>query len=396
MISFSLSNLNRRISTEYQEKYNQVRRLGEAFREVQVEADRIRDIPPALLAQLDASESNMSLVPTAKREDAARNALLRIWTAEHLGFSDAALCFSMPGPSLAMPVVAALASEQQFEWFTGLFKFDPNLRWAAFALSEPGLGSDFSHMQARALFRDGVWQLSGRKCYIGNASRARESIVFANAYPDRGRFGIRAFFVDLNKARVEDLDCDMFGLRCLRIQNVTLDGVEIPHEDVLGFSDDEPPKIDAFRAAQGAFNFMRPMLAAAICGTNRRLLSLLRHDDGAGHLHPRMDDCEVENDIALTHCFGAAMLNERGADSTRESAIAKYAACRVNSDMVQLTAEHYGPALFEPQNALLEKLWRDSYCFRFMEGTEENQKALITQITRRRFRFAKAAASATS
>lgn len=388
MISFSHSAVERTLSTEYQKSYNDILALGQAFRAHQLEADRIRDIPQALLSEFEVTKNNMSLVPPHWGGDPDQTPHLRIWTSEQLGYSDAALGFSMPGPSLAMPVTQAIASEKQTKWYVSLFKSDESFRWGAFALSERGQGSDFSHLKTLAEQRGDRWVLNGTKSYIGNAARAGEGIVFANIAPEKGRFGIRAFFVDFRKTRIADAGESMHGLRSVKINDVAFEDLEIPFENVLGFEDGKPPKRDAFAAAQGSFNFMRPMLAAAICGTTRRMLGIIAADfpDNRG-IKSALDDLTLDNQTALTLCFKAAIEQEQGLDATLSSAVSKYEASQVNDRVCAIIAKYYGPALMRAENALIEKLFRDSYCFRFMEGTEDNQRSLINQISVRKSRF---------
>jgi len=395
MISFSHSAIERVIATEHQRVYNDIHALSQTFADHQLEADRLRDLPPALLGQFEVSKANMSLVPPQWGGEDEQNPHLRVWTSELLGYGDAATGFSMPGPSLAMPVTQAIATQKQVQWFVSLFQNDCNLRWGAFALSERGQGSDFSHMRTVAEQRGDRWILNGSKSYIGNAARANEGIVFANIAPDKGRFGIRAFFVDLRKAHIADAGHTMHGLRCLKINDVVFDDLEIPLENILGFENEAPPRRDAFAAAQGSFNFMRPLLAAAICGTTRRMIDLMAEDFASNPaIQQKLTDLRFAKECALTLCFKAAIEQDQGMDATLSSAIAKYEASQVNHHACILVAQHYGPSLYRTENSLLEKLYRDSYCFRFMEGTEDNQRNLINQISVRKARYRKLAGKA--
>src|SRR5687768_16435106 len=56
----------------------------------------------------------------------------------------------------------------------------------AYALSEPGSGSDAFGMTTRAEQRGNTWILNGRKMWITNGAEARIFVVFANANPSAG------------------------------------------------------------------------------------------------------------------------------------------------------------------------------------------------------------------
>src|SRR5215217_7835797 len=66
----------------------------------------------------------------------------------------------------------------------------------AYALSEPGSGSDAFGLATRAEKRGDRWILNGRKMWITNGAEAGVYIVFANANPSAGYKGITAFIVE--------------------------------------------------------------------------------------------------------------------------------------------------------------------------------------------------------
>ncbi|MEO7985379.1 MAG: acyl-CoA dehydrogenase family protein, partial [Gemmatimonadales bacterium] len=66
----------------------------------------------------------------------------------------------------------------------------------AFALSEPGSGSDAFALATRAERKDDRWELTGRKFWITNGAEAGVFIVFGNADPAKGYKGITGFIVE--------------------------------------------------------------------------------------------------------------------------------------------------------------------------------------------------------
>ncbi len=81
-------------------------------------------------------------------------------------------------------------------------RFFPHLTTAslgAYALSEPGSGSDAFGLATRAERRDGGWLLSGRKMWITNGAEAEVFVVFANADPGAGYKGITAFLIERDR-----------------------------------------------------------------------------------------------------------------------------------------------------------------------------------------------------
>ena len=63
----------------------------------------------------------------------------------------------------------------------------------AFALTEPGAGSDVSSLQTNALLEGDKYILNGSKCFITNTGQAETYVIFAS---DKGKGGTSAFIVE--------------------------------------------------------------------------------------------------------------------------------------------------------------------------------------------------------
>ncbi len=82
--------------------------------------------------------------------------------------------------------------EQQARYFPRL----TSILLGAFALSEPGSGSDAFALATRAERKGAGWELTGTKFWIANGAEAGLFIVFANADPAKGYKGITGFVVE--------------------------------------------------------------------------------------------------------------------------------------------------------------------------------------------------------
>ncbi|MDE3215541.1 MAG: acyl-CoA dehydrogenase family protein, partial [Gemmatimonadota bacterium] len=105
----------------------------------------------------------------------------------------------------------------------------------AYALSEPGSGSDAFGMASRAEQKGDRWMLHGRKMWITNGAEAEIYVIFANANPGAGYKGITAFVVErgfpgFSVGKKED----KMGIRASSTCELILDGVEVPQQNVLG------------------------------------------------------------------------------------------------------------------------------------------------------------------
>src|SRR5438128_4430876 len=92
----------------------------------------------------------------------------------------------------SLPVLLDGSDDQRREWLTPLLE-EPLL--CAFALTEPGAGSDVSGIQTTAV-RDGSdYVLNGSKMFITNAGQAAWLTVFASTDKEAGHRGLTAFVV---------------------------------------------------------------------------------------------------------------------------------------------------------------------------------------------------------
>ncbi|MGE3287311.1 MAG: acyl-CoA dehydrogenase family protein [Pseudonocardia sp.] len=128
---------------------------------------------------------------------------------------------------LAMGSIALLGDEEQKQrWLPPMAALDAV---GAFALTEPGHGSDSVRLETTAR-RDGDgWVLDGAKRWIGNASIAQVVVVWARDVAD-GR--VKAFVVEPGTDGTEGFTTELItgkiGKRAVWQPDVTLQGVRVP------------------------------------------------------------------------------------------------------------------------------------------------------------------------
>ena len=222
-----------------------------AMKEWMLEADQSGDIPKVLWSEAPINLLNRVNIPVAYGGlDITQTALQRAVLFERIGEICPSLPISMPGPGLSMPPVLYLGTEEQKRQYLQRFLNRNAPVWGAFAITEPGCGTDAAALKATAIQDGGDYLLDGEKCFITNGARAEVVVAFVNAYPSKGRFGIRAFIVPTNTPGFQVDRCeDMMGLRSSQLAHLSFNNCRLPKECMLGHNGRRGPLIDAFTGA---------------------------------------------------------------------------------------------------------------------------------------------------
>src|SRR5450432_232485 len=142
---------------------------------------------------------------------------------------------------------------------------------AAFALTEPGAGSDAAAIQTRAERReDGSYLLNGTKTWITNGGLADVFTVFARtSRPDAdAKPKITALIVERGWGVQNGPPQDKLGIRGTSTTEVIFKDVRVPAGNVLG----EPGR--GFKVAMQVLDSGRLALASGCLGLSKRLLKM--------------------------------------------------------------------------------------------------------------------------
>jgi alkylation response protein AidB-like acyl-CoA dehydrogenase len=162
------------------------------------------------------------------------DALLTLEGLGH-GCPDNGLTYALASQLLSTQIaLTRFGSDAQRErWLPGLLA---GTEFAAFAMTEPGSGSDAFSLAARAdRLSDGSYRLNGHKAYITFAPRCDMAIVFASTRPDAGSWGITAFVVDATSEGVERTPVrPKMGMRTTPFGDLLLRDVVVSPDAILG------------------------------------------------------------------------------------------------------------------------------------------------------------------
>ncbi|GAA2629187.1 acyl-CoA dehydrogenase family protein [Streptomyces vastus] len=262
---------------------------------------------------------------------------------------------------------------------------------AAFALSEPGAGSDAAALtlwaerdtspQAEA---DGParWRLTGEKCWISNAPEADFYTVFARTTPDAGARGVTAFLVPADRPGLTGTPLDMLSPH--PIGTLAFDAVPVNAGDILG----EPDR--GFRVAMNTLNLFRPSVGAFAVGMAQAALdATLTHTAGRDAFGGKLSDLQTvahqlaemaqRTEAARLMVYAAAAAYDAGApDVPKRAAMAKLLATETAQYVVDSAVQLHGARALR-RGHLLEHLYREVRAPRIYEGASEVQRAVIAK-----------------
>ncbi len=255
---------------------------------------------------------------------------------------------------------------------------------AAYAVTEPGAGSDVASLRSTAEKRGDKYILNGNKMWITNAGHADWYFVLAYTDKEAKYKGMTAFVVEQGWAGVEfGKKENNLGQRASDTRTVTFTDVEVPERNVVG------PVGGGWMLAMGAFDHTRPLVSAGAVGVARAAFEHARdyamerktmgrpiaHHQSIGFMLANMAK-DIEAARLLVH--KAAWMKDNGLQNTKNSSMAKCFAAdtayRIASEAVQIYGG-YGYSNEYP----VEKLLRDSKIFQIYEGTSQIQRLIISR-----------------
>lgn len=302
--------------------------------------------------------------------------LIRETLARHDALADFA--FAMQG--LGMGAVTLFGSEAQRAW---LEKTRSGRAIAAFALTEPGAGSDVANTATLAERAPGGWRLSGEKTYISNGGIADLYVIFARTGEAPGARGLSAFLMPADSAGLTIAE-RIEVIAPHPLARLKLDGVMLPDAALIG----RPG--EGFKIAMSVLDVFRPTVGAAALGMARRgldeaLARVRRPRAGGGTLadhqivQGHLADMAVRVDAAALLVYRAAWTKDMGAPRiTREAAMAKLYATEAAQEVIDTALQLHGGDGVRHGSAV-EALYRDIRALRIYEGASDVQRVIIAR-----------------
>ena len=302
--------------------------------------------------------------------------------SEELAWGCTGIGTALEANSLALQPVIEGASDALLEKYVQPMTERPIM--AAYAVTEPGAGSDVAGMRSTAVKRGDRWILNGSKMWITNAGVCDWYFVVAYTDRDAKHRGMTGFIVERGWKGVEPGKKEKnLGQRCSDTRAVTFTDVEVPEENVVGTVG------NGWALAMGAFDHTRPMVASAAVGLARAAFehasdyAMQRKTMGkpiAAHQSIAFMLAEMARDIEAGRLLvqKAAWLKDQHRRNTMEASMAKAFAADSAHRIAPAAVQIFGGYGFTEEYPA-EKLLRDSKIFQIYEGTSQIQRMIIAK-----------------
>jgi alkylation response protein AidB-like acyl-CoA dehydrogenase len=254
----------------------------------------------------------------------------------------------------------------------------------AFALSEPGSGSDAFALATRAERRGSDWALTGTKFWITNGAEAGLFIVFANADPSKGYKGITGFLVErgfpgFSIGKKEN----KLGIRASSTTELILEDCIVPAENVLG-PVGQGYKISIETLNEGRIGIGAQMIGVAT-GALQAATAYVKERKQFGKaiaefqaVQFQLAQMATDLEAARLMVYNAARLKDARLPFAQQAAMAKLFSSQVADRITSSCLELFGGYGYSKEYPA-EKFYRDAKIGTIYEGTSNMQLQTIAK-----------------
>lgn len=303
---------------------------------------------------------------------------------EELGYGDVGVATGFGANNLgSYPLLISGTLEQQKQHFGPILEG----KYGAFALTEPGAGSDAGAVATTAERKGDEYILNGTKCFItqgGFAINMQSSmVVFASTDRTLGSKGLSAFLVKggtpgIRVGKIED----KMGIRGSQTVELVIEDLHVPASSLLG------EEGDGMKIAMKTLDSGRLMVAAQGVGCGQRALDMAvdyvkKQVEGVKPLAKqqaiafKIAEMEASVEAARQLVYRGAFLKDNKQPYSHHSAITKLFATEMAMNVANSAMEIMGSYGYSKESGI-EKVWRDARILSIYEGTNQVQRLVIS------------------
>ena len=288
--------------------------------------------------------------------------------------------FSAHGSLCCWPISEYGTDEQKKKFLTPLAAGE---KLGAFALTEPGAGTDAAMQKTTAVDKGDHWLLNGSKVFITNAGYASTFVIFAMTDKSAGTKGISAFIVekDFPGFSVGTHEKKM-GIRASSTCELVLNDVKVPKENLLGEVGQgfkiAMQTLDGGRIGIGAqaLGIAQAAIDEAVEYTKQRV-QFGKPISDFQYTRFRLAEMQTKVDAARLLIYRAAQAKQDHEPYSHFAAMGKLYASEAANDVARVALQMAGGYGYTREYPF-ERLMRDAKITEIYEGTSEVQRMVIS------------------
>lgn len=291
----------------------------------------------------------------------------------------ASLYVSSPNSLSGGPLLLSGNDEQKEKYLRPVVEGKKKL---AFALTEPGAGSDAGGMTTTAVEDGDYYVLNGRKTFITMAPISDFAVIYAKTDMTKGTRGITAFIIDMNQ---EGVSCGKpehkMGLIGCATSDIIMKNVRVHKSNVLG----EIGK--GFSNAMKTLDIGRMGVAAQSIGVAQGALDeAIKFSKERKQFGRKISDFQAISfmiadmatklEAAKLLVYKTAYLMDTNQKAGLNASMAKYYAAEICNEICGKAVQIHGGYGFTKEYKV-ERMYRDCRVFTIYEGTSQVQQMVI-------------------
>ena len=256
----------------------------------------------------------------------------------------------------------------------------------AFALTEPGAGSDAAAASTKAIADGDDYVINGTKCFISNMgpNEGDYVVVIALTEPEKKTRGMSAIIVDrgtpgFTVGKTEN----KMGLRAAPVSELIFENCRVPKANLIGQEGRgfmiAMAALDGGRIGMGAqaVGVAEGAIEAAVKYSGERVQFGKPINANQG-IQWYLADMATTTEAAKLLVWNAANLRQNGININKEAAMAKYYASENAVSVCNRALQIHGGYGYMKDYAI-ERMYRDARIIPLYEGTSEVQKMVISR-----------------
>ena len=346
------------------------------------EMDEEAELRPEIIAKM-AELGFMGINIPEEYGGAGLDEVTKVLVIEEIARVDASVAELLSVHTLVNDIFLKQANEEQKKKYLPMAVQG---KIGAFALTEPGAGSDAAAASTKAVADGDDYVINGTKCFISNIgpNEGDYVVLIALTEPDKKTKGMSAIIVDrgtpgFTVGKTEN----KMGLRAAPVSELIFENCRVPKSNLIGQEGRgfmiAMSALDGGRIGMGAqaVGVAEGALDAAVKYSGQRVQFGKPINANQG-IQWYLADMATTTEAAKLLVWNAANLLQNGFNINKEAAMAKYYASENAVAVCNKALQIHGGYGYMKDYAI-ERMYRDARIIPLYEGTSEVQKMVISR-----------------